>query len=85
MLAKVNSYGLNGLSGYPVGVEVDLHNGLPSCDTVGLADTAVKESKERVRSAIKNSGFKYPLMKIIINLAPADIKKRGAFTTFRLP
>lgn len=78
MLAKVNSFGLSGLSGYPVCIEVDLHNGLPSCDMVGLADTAVKESKERVRSAIKNSGYFYPLKKIVINLAPADIKKEGS-------
>lgn len=77
MLAKLMSYGLNGLSGYAVDVEVDLHNALPSFDVVGLADTAVKESKERVRSAIKNCGFKYPMMKIVVNLAPADTKKEG--------
>lgn len=77
MLAKLLSYGLNGLNGYAVDVEVDLHNALPTFDIVGLADTAVKESKERVRSAIKNSGFKYPMMKIVVNLAPADTKKEG--------
>ena len=75
MLSKVLSYGLLGLDGFPITVEVDLSNGLPSFDIVGLADTAVKESKERVKSAIKNSGFEYPVNKITINLAPADIKK----------
>ena len=78
MLAKTLSFGLNGLNGYPVGVEVDAHNGLPAFDIVGLADTAVKESRERVRLAIKNSGFDYPLGKVVVNLAPADTKKEGS-------
>ncbi|MCL1901534.1 MAG: magnesium chelatase, partial [Firmicutes bacterium] len=56
MLSKVKSYGLNGLDGYFIDVEVDINLGLPAYETVGLADTSVKESKERVRSAIKNSG-----------------------------
>lgn len=77
MLSKVKSYGLNGLNGYLLDVEVDINLGLPAYETVGLADTAVKESKERVRSAIKNSGFKYPVERITINLAPADTKKEG--------
>ena len=79
MLAKTKSYALYGLKGFAVDIEVDVSSGLPSFDIVGLADTAVKESKERVRSAIKNSGMKYPTSKITINLAPADMKKQGAY------
>lgn len=79
MLSKSVSLGLNGITGYRVDVEVDLNFGLPSYEIVGLADTAVKESKERVRSAIKNSGFNYPMKKITVNLAPADTKKIGSF------
>ena len=56
MLAKLMSFGLNGLNGYPINVEVDMHTGVPACDIVGLADTAVKEAKERVRLAIRNCG-----------------------------
>lgn len=78
MLSKVKSYGLIGLEGYPVDVEIDINNGLPSFDIVGLPDASVKESKERVRSAIKNSGFEYPIYKIIANLAPANTKKEGS-------
>lgn len=78
MLAKVKSFGLKGIDGYPIDVETDVSNGLPHFEIVGLADTAIKEAKERVRSAIKNSGFEYPIKRITINLAPADIKKEGA-------
>lgn len=78
MLAKTKSYALNGVEGYEVAIEVDLNAGLPAYDTVGLADTAIKESKERVRSAIKNSLLTYPIRKITINLAPADTKKEGS-------
>ncbi|MEG1581612.1 MAG: YifB family Mg chelatase-like AAA ATPase [Clostridia bacterium] len=77
MLAKVKSFGLSGLDGYLVDVELDINKGLPSYDVVGLPDTAVKESKERVRSAIKNSGFTFPTNKITVNLAPAGAKKEG--------
>ena len=77
MLAKILSYALDGLTGYAVDVEVDINSGLPGYDMVGLASTATKESKERVRSAIKNSGFQYPAKRIIVNLAPADTKKEG--------
>ena len=77
MLAKVNSFGLSGLSGYKVDVEVDINRGLPGYDIVGLADTAVKESRERVQSAIKNSMFQFPKSKVIVNLAPAGAKKEG--------
>ncbi|MCL2371000.1 MAG: magnesium chelatase, partial [Firmicutes bacterium] len=77
MLAKVCSYGLYGITGFAVTVEVDINNGLPGIETVGLPDAAIRESKERVRSAIKNSGFKMPTTKVTVNLAPADIKKEG--------
>lgn len=78
MLAKVACFALNGLEGVPVEAEVDIHNGLPAFDIVGLADTAVKESRERVRSAVKNSGGKIPPKRITVNLAPADVKKEGS-------
>lgn len=83
MFAKVLSFGLLGLNGLKIDVEVDTNIGLPSYDIVGLPDAAVKESKERVRSAIKNSGFKFPTNKITVNLAPANVKKAGA--NFDLP
>ena len=79
MLAKVLSFGLNGIEGYKVTVEVDISMGLPKFDIVGLGDTAIKEAKERVKSAIRNSGLKYPVSAITCNLAPADIKKEGTY------
>ncbi len=78
MFAKLNSMGLFGLDAYTVLVEADLSQGLPAFDVVGLPDTAVKEARERVRSAIKNCGFEYPISRITVNLAPADQKKEGA-------
>ncbi|MBQ8197150.1 MAG: YifB family Mg chelatase-like AAA ATPase [Clostridia bacterium] len=78
MIAKISSYVLHGLNGIPIEIEVDVNNGLPAFDIVGLADTAVKEAKERVRSAIKNSGRQIPTRKITANLAPADVKKEGS-------
>ena len=78
MLAKVRGFALNGLEDIPVDVEVDAGNGLPSYGIVGLADTAVKESKQRVRAAVKNSGKRAPNKKITVNLAPADVKKEGS-------
>ncbi len=77
MLAKIKSYALEGLKGYAVDVELDINSGIPGYEMVGLASTATKESKERVRSAIKNSGFQYPAKRITVNLAPADTKKEG--------
>ena len=68
---------LEGLNGYQVTVEADIFDGLPAYETVGLPGTAVKESKERIRSAIKNSNLKYPTRRITVNLAPADIQKEG--------
>lgn len=79
MLSKVISFALVGLEGVPVEVETDINNGLPSYELVGLPDAAVKESKERVRSALKNSGRKFPAQKITVNLAPADIRKEGSY------
>jgi magnesium chelatase family protein len=77
MLSKINSCAVIGLDCELVEVEMDISPGLGNITVVGLPDTAVQESKERVRAAIKNSGFKYPTTRITINLAPADIKKAG--------
>lgn len=77
MLAKITSYGLSGLEAYPVTIEVDVSRGLPSTTIVGLPDNAIKESKERVRSAIRNCGYDYVYERITINLSPADTKKEG--------
>jgi len=78
MLAKVLSFGLVGLEAYPVEVEVDVSRGLPAITLVGLADAAIRESRERAKSAIKNSGFSWPQERITISLAPSAIKKEGS-------
>lgn len=78
MLAKVFSFGLLGIEAYPIEIEVDVSRGLPAITLVGLADTAIRESRERVKSAIKNSGFSWPAERITVSLAPSDIKKEGA-------
>lgn len=78
MISKTLSYTLSGLRGIAVDVEVDVNNGIPAFDIVGLGDTAVKESRERIRSAIKNSGRKFPIQRLTANLAPADVKKEGS-------
>lgn len=83
MLAKVLSSAVLGVNAYTVEVEVDIKRGLPGFQTVGLPEAAVKESKDRVKSAIGNSGYKFPDDRITVNLAPADIKKEG--TAFDLP
>ena len=83
MLAKVLSSAVLGIDAYLVDVEVDIAFGLPSFSTVGLPDVAVKESRDRVKAAIKNAGFDFPARRITVNLAPADIKKEGA--AFDLP
>ena len=83
MLSIIKSAALLGIDSYPVEVEVDLSNGLPAFDIVGLPDSAVKESRERVRTAIRNAGFSFPVKRITVNLAPADTKKEGA--AFDLP
>jgi magnesium chelatase family protein len=83
ILAKVNSVALYGLEPHPVMVEADVANGIPAFDIVGLPEAAVKESRERVKAALKNAGFVFPAKRIIVNLAPADLKKTG--TSFDLP
>src|SRR5260370_4189099 len=77
MLAKVTSCALIGLDGAIVEVEVDISRGLGSFTIVGLPDTAISESRERVRAAIKNSAFQFPQTRITVNLAPADLRKEG--------
>lgn len=77
MLAKVRSCAVVGLDGAIVEVEVDISSGLPSFAIVGLPDAAVQEARERVRAAIRNSGFAFPMKRIVVNLAPADLKKAG--------
>ncbi len=78
-LSNINSAGIFGINGYVVEVETDMANGMPGVEIVGLPDNAVKESKERVKAAIKNSGFEYPQKRIVINLAPANVKKEGVY------
>ncbi len=83
MFTTIKSASLAGIKALPVEVEVDVSRGLPNFVVVGLADNAIKESKERIRSAIKNCGFKFPARRITINLAPADLRKEG--TALDLP
>ncbi len=83
MLSIIKTMALNGLYGYLVEVQTDVTGGLPSFDIVGLPDTTVKEAKERIKSAIKNSGFEFPSRRFLINLAPANTKKEGS--SFDLP
>lgn len=83
MLAKILSGAVIGIDAYIVEVEVDISQGLPSFSTVGLPEGAVRESKDRVKAAIKNSGYEFPSDRITVNLAPADIKKEGS--AFDLP
>lgn len=78
MLAKVLSAALVGLDAHLIDVEVDIAGGLPQFSVVGLPDATVRESRDRVRSALKNTGFHFPAKRITVNLAPADIKKEGA-------
>ncbi|MBE6778749.1 MAG: ATP-binding protein [Ruminococcaceae bacterium] len=78
MFFQLKSMGLRGIDGFMVDVEADISQGLPGFDVVGLPDTAVRESRDRVRSAMKNAGFTYPVSRITVNLAPADIKKEGS-------
>lgn len=83
MLSKVKSIVLYGLEGYLAEVQVDISSGMPYWDIVGLPDLSVKEAKERVKTAIKNSGFEFKSRKIVVNLCPADLKKEGTY--FDLP
>ena len=83
MLAAVRSLGVSGIGGFPVSVEVYISNGMPGFEIVGLPDAAVRESRERVRAAVKNNGFRFPVSRLTVNLAPADKKKAG--TVYDLP
>src|SRR3954466_10422815 len=77
VLASVRSFTLDGIDARPVRVEVDVHRGLPAFSLVGLPDTAVREARERVRAALVNCGFEFPLRRITVNLAPASLRKAG--------
>jgi magnesium chelatase family protein len=79
LLSKIKSMSLEGLNGYLVEIQSDISGGIPSFDIVGLPDIRVKEAKERVKTAIKNSGMEFPSRKIVVNLSPADKKKEGTF------
>ena len=83
MFSSINSLGVSGIGGYGVSVEVYITNGLPHFEVVGLPDAAVKEARERVHAAVKNSGFRFPVSRLTVNLAPADKKKTG--TVYDLP
>jgi len=78
MLAKIKSCGLKGIDGFIINVETDISNGIPAFDLVGLGDIAVREAKERVRSAIRNTGYEFPARRITVNLAPANLRKEGS-------
>ncbi len=78
MLARVLTGALLGVDAHPVTVEVDASPGMQKIDVVGLPDTAIKESKERVTAAIRNSGYRVPRGHVVINLAPADMRKEGS-------
>ena len=75
MVVQVKSMGLFGMDAYEVRVETDMSRGISSFDVVGMPDIAVRESRDRVKAAIKNSGFEFPCCKVVVNLAPADVKK----------
>lgn len=83
MLSKIKSMSLLGVDGYLVDVQVDVSAGMPAWDVVGLPDASVRESKERVKAALRNVGINFPSRKIVVNLAPADTKKEGS--CFDLP
>lgn len=83
MLAKIDSCTVSGIDGFVVEVEVDISYGLPAFNIVGLPETSVRESKDRVKTAIRNSGYTFPMERVVVNLAPADMKKDG--TGFDLP
>ncbi len=85
MLATLRTAAVFGVEAYLVSVEVDVSFGLPTFTMVGLPDASVRESRERVRSAIRNSGMEFPLQRITVNLAPADIERKGHRSTSPLP
>lgn len=78
MLSKIKSIVLNGLDGNLVEIQTDISNGIPEFEIVGLPDTTVREAKKRIKAGIKNSGIEFPNKKILINLAPANIRKEGS-------
>lgn len=78
MFTRINSMGVFGIDAYRVYIEADISQGFPGFDVVGLPDTAVKESRDRVKAAVKNSGFNLPRGRITVNLAPADVRKEGS-------
>ena len=77
MISRLNTLGLNGIEGYRISVECFISSGLPGFEIVGLPDASVKEARERVRAAVKTSGFKFPPSRITVNLAPANTKKQA--------
>ena len=83
MVSRIRSLGIKGVGGYEVSVECSVAQGLPGFEIVGLPDAAVREARDRVRAAIKNSGLKFPVSRLTVNLAPADTKKAG--TVYDLP
>ena len=83
MLSNITSMALHGLDGYAVSVQVDVSSGMPCFEMVGLPDTSIKEAKERVKTAIKNSGIEFYSRRVVINLAPATTRKEGSI--FDLP
>ena len=85
VLATARTFTLDGISARPVRVEVDVHRGLPDFTIVGLPDAAVREARERVRAALVNCGFEFPLRRIVVNLAPASLRKAGRGWTWRSP
>ena len=78
VLARVLSATVIGIEAAPINVEVDVSQGLPGCNIVGLPDAGIREGSVRIRGALENSGFKFPLRRITVNLAPADLRKDGA-------
>ena len=85
MLATANTFTLDGIAARPVRVEVDVHRGLPGFAMVGLPDTAVREARERVRAALVNCGFEFPLQRIVVNLAPPACARPVRGWTWRSP
>ena len=84
MVTKAITAANIGINSCKIEVEVDVTNSLPSMSIVGLPDSAISEARERVHSAIKNSGYSFPKSKVVVNLAPADIRKKAQTLTFRL-
>ena len=78
MVVKTHSLGLLGMEAFEIIVETDLSRGIPAFDIVGLPDASVKEARDRVRSAMRNCGLEFPVRRIVVNLAPADVKKAGS-------